>query len=139
MQNGLKIQSGLIVRENGLAHGRTIEVARRIDHRIPEAFANFEKGRLTAGHNLARDHIGIDDRYAALGKQIGDRGFAAGDTAGQANTQRGLVLFSRHSEQRVEIEGPDLLAPKHRYPPGGSQVGPERNWNASLVLTEYHQ
>lgn len=101
MENSLESLAIIFVGEHDLAHGGTIEIAGGIDHALAEARLNLVKCRLPRRDDLAGDNVGIDNRSAEVGEQVSDKGLAAGDTAGQADTQWDLSGRSSHSEHYV--------------------------------------
>ena len=101
MDDFFESQALTIVGKNCIAHGNTIEMAGWTDHLFAESGPDLIEGRLPGCDHLAGDDVGIDNRNAVLCEHVGDKGFAAGNAAGQANTKSGLSGRLSHSEHCV--------------------------------------
>ena len=90
-----------IVGKNRLAHGDPVKMTRRIEYVFAKSRLNLIKCRLTGCDHLAGDNVGIDNRNAELREHVGDKGLAAGNAAGQANTKWGVSGRLSHSDYCV--------------------------------------
>ncbi len=90
-----------VVGKNRLAHGGPIKMTRRIEYVFAKSRLDLIKRRLTGCDHLAGDDVCIDNRNAELREHVGDKGFAAGNASGQANTKWGLSGRLSHSEYCV--------------------------------------
>lgn len=116
MQDFLQLVPGGLVPEYDLAHCGAIKIAIRPDDLVAECFADLIECGFTGLHNFPGNDVGVDDRHAEFGEYIGDRGLAACNATGQADSQR-LVVRAIHLERKIE-EAFDRVAPEHRDPAG---------------------
>jgi hypothetical protein len=101
MEEFLQSKTFTIVGKNRFAHGGPVKVASRIDYVFAKSRLDLIKCRLTGCDHLAGDDVGIYDRHAEFGEHIGNKGFAAGNATGQANSKWGLSGRLSHSEHYV--------------------------------------
>ena len=87
MDDLIKFFELLVVGEDDPAQRGAIEMAvRRQDVRSPSGDDLLE-GRRAELDRAPRQHIGVDDRRAALGEHLGDGRFATADVAGESNQE----------------------------------------------------
>lgn len=101
MEDFLESKTLTIVGKNRLAHGGPVKMASRIDYVLAKLRLDLIKRRLSGCDHLAGDDVGIYDRNAEVREHIGDKGLAAGNATGQADTKWGLSGRLSHSEQYV--------------------------------------
>jgi hypothetical protein len=101
MENFLQSKTLTIVGKNRLAHGGPVKMASRIDYVLAKSRLDLIKRRLSGCDNLSRNDVGIDNRYTQLLEDVCDKGLAAGNATGQADTKWGLSGRLSHSEQCV--------------------------------------
>ena len=90
MEDFFEIVSGLVIRKNHPAQCGAIEIARPVDHVVPEALSDFVQSRLSRRNKFSGDDIRIDYGDTERGEHVRDGGLAAGDAAGQADFQAGV-------------------------------------------------
>jgi len=101
MENLLQSMPLPVVGKNRLAHGGPVKMTSRIESVFANSRLDLIECRPTRCDHLAGDDVGIYDRNAEFGEHIGDKGFAAGNATGQANSKWGLTGRLSHSEYRV--------------------------------------
>ena len=70
--------------------------------------------------HFARQHVGVDDGHAQRREQVGDRGFAAGDAAGQPDAEAARML-TEPATRTAKIALDDLVADQQAQPAGGRE------------------
>jgi len=101
MEDFLQSKTLTIVGKNRLAHGGPVKMASRIDYVLAKSCLDLIKRRLSGCDNFSRNYVGIDNRYTQLLENVSDKGLAAGNATGQADTKWGLSGLLSHSEQCV--------------------------------------
>ncbi len=90
MKQLLEDAPALRVAEDELPQLSSIQPAGIIQHLAPELLHDFLQRATSRFDHLARDHVRIDYRHAEFFETSGRSGFAAGNSAGEADDQ----LFS---------------------------------------------
>ena len=133
MENGLEIGSSIIVRKNETSHCRSIKSTRLVEYVIAKPLSYRFKRGFTGLNHLARDYVGIDYVSAKIEEQVGNSRLAAGDAAGQADSESVLFCGFGHSEHQVKIDVLNRLTPQHRDPASGGQIRAKRDWDTSIL------
>jgi hypothetical protein len=87
-----------------VTHGLPVQAAISRDSLLAEGRGNFFERWLTGLDHFPGDDVRIDNRNAKVRKHIGNGRFAAGNAAGQADTQGVVLRFrmdSSNSGRRV--------------------------------------
>ena len=76
-----------VVAEYQRAHARAVERAVSGDERRAEFGGDLRHRDAVRRGDAVRDQVGVDERHAVRGEQVGDGRFAAADAAGQSHRQ----------------------------------------------------
>ena len=87
VQDRFQARARVRVREHERAHARAVERAVRRGVAGSERLDQGRHRRPARRGERVRDLVGVDDRGAALGEQVGDGRLAAADPAGQADAE----------------------------------------------------
>ena len=105
VQNGFKAPSRVIVGEYLLSHCSSVEYA-ILKHSVTESIADFGQRGLARKHDFTSYDVGVYDGYAQTREELGDRRFAARDSAGQTYSQRCVAFLafgSYHLQEIIEV------------------------------------
>ena len=132
MQDCLEIGSSIIVRKNETSQCRSIKNTRLVEYVIAKPLSYRFKRGFTGLNHLACNDVGIDYVSAKIEKQVGNRRLAAGNAAGEADSERLLFRGFGHSEHQVKIGVLNRLTPQHRDPASGGQIRAKRDRDTSI-------
>lgn len=139
MQDRFEPPARIIVGKYEPPHYRAIQRSVVINDGFAKGPSNLIQRGLPGHDDLARDDVCIDNSDAELGKHVRDCGFAARDTAGQADPQWivGISRVDWHLQEHVQIRVLDGLAVEHRDPACGRQIGTVRNGQLAVATAEH--
>jgi len=102
MRQCLEIGACSGVGENEIAESPPVEASVGADIALAEARDDLSQKWSADRRDLPRDHIGVDDGHPESGEQARDRGFAAGDAAGEADAEW-MCSVVRHAAQLTRV------------------------------------
>ena len=134
MQYGFETLSGRVIGEYDASQRGAIEFPVGSENGFAELLTDFVQSRPAGLDDLPGNDVGVDDCGSQIGKEICNRRLAAGDAAGQPDSQESV--FSCHSEKQIQVRILDRFAPEHRQPAGSGQVRTERNRQLPVAAAE---
>ena len=99
MSERVQARQFLRVGKNNFAQFFAVDFSLRVQNLRAELFHDFSRYRMRGFQKLVSDEVGFDDHTAELLKDARDYGFAAGDSAGEADGQHELGEGSGGSAQ----------------------------------------
>ena len=109
----------------------------------PNASATCGERRPARLDDLAGDDVGVDDRHAERGEEVGDGGLAAGDATGERDAE-GSGTHAARSRSTVQpgqrqVAADDLRSPHQRDPAGGGEIRAERNRDVAVAAAQHDE
>ena len=92
MRDDVQAPADLGVREDHRGQGLSVERPVRGEHRVAEGLADLAGGLASRQHDLAREHVGVDDGEPAGSQPRRDRALARRDATGEAEDVHGQSL-----------------------------------------------